>query len=105
MGKDFAIVPVDNFKVDVTSNLIESVMNIDKIKISKRNCIAIGTNTNIIFDIEPKIIKGKILNSSNGNEINILQSIIGKMGVNKTYVHFYGQENFFKNSKVKIKEV
>lgn len=105
MGKDFAIVSVDNFKVDIASNLIESVMSIDKIKISKKNCIAIGTNINIIFDIEPKIIKGKILKSSEGNELNILQSIIGKMGVNKTYVHFYGQENFLKNSKLGIKEV
>lgn len=105
MSKDFAIVSVDNFKVDATSNLIESVMNINKIKISKKNCIAIGTNTNIIFDIEPKIIKGKILDYNEGNELNILQSIIGKMGINKTYVHFYGQENFLKNSKVEIKEV
>lgn len=105
MGKDFAIISVDNFKVDVTSKLIESVMNINKIKISKKNYIAIGTNTNIIFDIEPKIIKGKILNSSSEKEIDILQSIIGKMGTNKTYVHFYGHENFLKKAKVEIKEV
>lgn len=101
MGKDFAIIPTNNFKIDIASKIIESEMKINKIRISKKNCIVIGENKNIVFDISTDFIKGKILEFNGDDELSIVKSILKKMSSNDVYLHFYGQENFFKTKDIK----
>ena len=103
IGKDFAIVPIEDIKPDVIYKAIESEMRIEKITVSKNNRIIIGIDKNIIFDINKNFIKGKILSRSGTDEENILNSIIGKLGIERVYVHLYGQENFLSvNNGIKI---
>lgn len=103
MGRDFAIVPIGDIKPDAIYEAIESEMKIEKINISRNNKIVIGVDKDIIFDIDKRFIKGKILNGSGIDEENILDSIIRRLGVEKVYIHLYGQDNFLsKNKGIKI---
>ena len=57
MGKDFAIVPIEDIKPDIIYKAIESEMRIEKITVSKNNRIVIGIDKNIMFDINKNFIK------------------------------------------------
>ena len=99
MGRDFAIVPIEDMKPDVVYEAIKAEMRIEKITISKNNKILVGIDKDIMFDIDKNFIKGKILNGSGKDEENILVSIIRRLGIERVYVHLYGQDNFFSESK------
>lgn len=61
----------------------------------------IGENKNIIFDISTNFIKGRILEFNGDEELSIVKSILKKMSFNDIYIHFYGEENFFKGKDIK----
>lgn len=99
MERDFAIVPIEYIKPDIIYKAIESEMRTEKINISKNNRIIIGIDKDIIFDIDKNFIKGKILSKNGKEEENIINSIIRKLGIERVYVHLYGQDNFLNKSK------
>lgn len=101
MNNNFAIIPVNRWKVDKTSKMIESVMQVDKVKISKENYIIIGKKENIIFDVNSKMIKGKILGEDIQREKEVVKKIIKKIDNGKIYFHFYGEKNNIDFGKVR----
>lgn len=93
MNNNFAIIPVNQWKVEKTSKIIASVMRVDKVRISRENYIIIGKTENIILDINSKMIKGKILGNDTERETEIVRKIIKRIDDGKIYLHFYGEKN------------
>lgn len=93
MNNNFAIIPVNRWKVEKTSRIIASIMQVDKVKISRENYIIIGKQENIIFDINSKMIKGKILGTDIKKEKEVVKKIIKRIDDGKIYFHFYGEKS------------
>lgn len=102
MTKDFLIVQPESVCLKTIKNILDSLMENKKIKISKKNYIVIGTNNKIILDVNKKIIKGRIIDDESGDGVEIVNKLVDEMGSERVYMHYYGEDSFVNNKKVEI---
>lgn len=95
MTRDFAIILDKNYSIKYLDKMIAETADIEvNYKISKKNHVIITRDVNIVWDIENKIVKGRVLDKNGEKERIIIENFISKLGRENIYIHFYGKDNF-----------
>ena len=102
MNKDFLIILPETINLKNTNKILHSLMKSKTIKVSKKNYIVVGLDEKIVFDIEKKVIKGRILHGGSQKEVAIIKKLIDAMDENIVYTHFYDKKPFFYCQKAKV---